>query len=301
MKAVERHVAPSSEYFSYSAGPIAHKYLLYPLLTGHFLFESGYEINRASFDSFLIELILGGTLNVETEDGKFTAGKNDVVLIDCYKWHRYYSRTGGEMLWIHFDGAPARGYYEMITHMNGNVFSTRNAYGIERNISELFETFKRGQILGEAQAALLLTRVLTAMTLNAKPTSSMRCNDFAMSEIIYRINENLDKPLHVGELAKMSSSSKYHFIRTFNRAVGMTPRQYIITARMDQAKYLLKSTPLTVQEIGVKCGYSSASMFCASFKRVVGLTPSQYRNDASALARETRAYTGAFPDSPHER
>ena len=62
----------------------------------------------------------------------------------------------------------------------------------------------------------------------------------------------------------------------------MTPRSYIITVRMDYAKYLLKATPMAVQEIGYQVGYASEGMFCSTFKRVTGCTPSEYRSGAQA-------------------
>ena len=57
----------------------------------------------------------------------------------------------------------------------------------------------------------------------------------------------------------------------------MTPRQYLIAARMERARYLLKATNLPLQAISEQVGYASDNVFCTQFKRRYGLTPTEFR------------------------
>ena len=57
MKSLEPHIAPSSEYFQYTPSLTAQNTFFYPICTGDFLYESGYELHRNSFDSFLLMYI----------------------------------------------------------------------------------------------------------------------------------------------------------------------------------------------------------------------------------------------------
>ena len=91
------------------------------------------------------------------------------------------------------------------------------------------------------------------------------------------INENLHWELSVRQLAEQAHFSEYHFIRLFRSQVGMTPRQYIITARMERARHLLKTTDLPLETISEQVGYTSDSVFCTQFKRRYGVTPTEYR------------------------
>lgn len=74
----------------------------------------------------------------------------------------------------------------------------------------------------------------------------------------------------VQQLAEQAHFSEYHFIRLFRSQVGTTPRQYIITARMERARHLLKTTDLPLETISEQVGYTSDSVFCTQFKRRYG-------------------------------
>ena len=280
MRSIEKHVAAVSEYYNYSPSVNAQNGLLYLRCTGDFTYEPGYDLRRNSFDSFLAEVVLEGTMTFETEGRQYIAKKDDVILLDCYKPHRYFTDTGCRTLWVHFDGVSARAYYNWITNNNGCVFATRNVRKILRAIETIYEMLDSKGSVNEPEIALQLTTALTAMVEAADPSKSVSNNADAMEEVIYYINAHLEEELSIAKLAALASFSEYHFIRVFREAVGMTPRKYIIQVRMDHAKYLLKSTSLSVQEVGYKIGYASESMFCSSFKKSFGMTPSEYRADA---------------------
>lgn len=278
MKTREKNVSPESNYYTYSPSFNAKECFLYPTCLGHFIYGPGYELERESFDSILIEVILDGNIMVETEGRTFLAKKNDVVLIDCYQRHRYYSEKGAEALWIHFDGVSARGYYNWISKLNGNVFTLRNVYQIKKHLNTIYEMFHSTGALNETQIALELAQCMILM-LSSDTESNAKSNLEAMDEILYYISEHLEEELPVKELAALAHLSEYYFIRVFRETMGMTPRQYIISVRMEHAKYLLKTTSFTVQEIGYMVGYASESMFCTTFKKQYGVTPSEYRSN----------------------
>lgn len=276
MRSLEQHVLPSSEYYNFSPSALAREHLLHVLCVGDFQYAAGYDLQRTSFDSFLLEVILEGRVNIETEGENLSAHAGQVVLIDCTKPHRYYSDTGWHALWVHFDGAAARGYFQLILRQNGRVFTTHRQHRIHEALRSVYDMFAQQKPLSEAQMALRLTQALTAMTEPAVPRDRTHLIDQAVSCITQRVGE---EPT-VAELARMVGLSEYHFIRVFRETMGVTPRQYIIANRMNHARYLLKTTGLTIAEIAGMAGYSSESMFTAAFRRTQGVTPSSYRSHA---------------------
>ena len=65
--------------------------------------------------------------------------------------------------------------------------------------------------------------------------------------------------------------------RRFKAATGVTLIDYLQNLRIEEAKRLLESGHMPVDEIGVEVSYEDASFFRRLFKRRTGLTPSQYR------------------------
>ena len=65
--------------------------------------------------------------------------------------------------------------------------------------------------------------------------------------------------------------------RQFKAATGIPLIEYLQNLRVEEAKRLLESGAMPVDDISVEVGYEDASFFRRLFKRRTGLTPSQYR------------------------
>lgn len=247
------------------------------LCVGDFKYEPGYSLRRVSFDGLLLEVILDGQVNIETDGDAFTARAGQVVLIDSTKPHAYHSENGWRALWVHFDGPPARGYMSLVHRQNGRCFSTHRRRSVLEPLQAVFNMFREQQPLSETAMALYLTQALTVMTEPAVPAQD---RSGMIDQAVTSISRRIGSEPSVEELARQVGLSEYHFIRVFREAMGVTPGQYIIGARMSHAKYLLRTTFLPIAEIGSMVGYASESMFSAAFKRTQGVTPSRYRSDS---------------------
>jgi AraC-like DNA-binding protein len=92
-------------------------------------------------------------------------------------------------------------------------------------------------------------------------------------------------PLDTAALAARAHCSEAHFIRSFKKAFGETPHQYLLTRRLERAAALLRNTDYQVAEICFNVGLSSVGSFTSSFRRVYGMTPTQYRAKYPPAAR----------------
>ncbi|WP_227013866.1 AraC family transcriptional regulator [Paenibacillus psychroresistens] len=73
--------------------------------------------------------------------------------------------------------------------------------------------------------------------------------------------------------------SRSHLYALFKEHTDLTPQQYWLNCRMDEAKDELRSSLLSITEIAELLGYSSIHSFSKSFSRIVGKTPSRYRQE----------------------
>jgi AraC-like DNA-binding protein len=87
----------------------------------------------------------------------------------------------------------------------------------------------------------------------------------------------IEEPYTVAGIARQVGISPFHFIRQFEALFGVTPHQYRIQARLDQAKLLLGAGQHSVTEICMRIGFSSLGSFSESFKRRVGVAPTVYQ------------------------
>lgn len=280
MRSYEPHISAGSSYYNYSPSTTARDHFLYPLCVGDFVYEAGYDLRRTTYDSFLLEVILEGSVIIQTGGHTLRAQQGQAVLIDCHQPHRYYSDTGWHACWVHFDGPAAKGYFDLFLRRWGIAFPPCPPE-VSEAIRALYRMFDVSDTLSEVRMALLLTQALSA--LSEPPQHSTQP---LLESITARINGALGSEMSIAGLARSVGLSEYHFIRVFRAQFGMTPRQYIISARMAQARYLLRTTSVPIAEIAEQVGYHSASMFSATFKRLHGCSPGSYRTgpeqDASA-------------------
>ena len=77
------------------------------------------------------------------------------------------------------------------------------------------------------------------------------------------------------DLAEVSGLSRYHFIRVFREATGLTPHAYLTQLRLEQAQRLLMAGT-SIRETAASCGFVDQSHFTNRFKQLHGFTPGEY-------------------------
>lgn len=99
---------------------------------------------------------------------------------------------------------------------------------------------------------------------------------------LQRIEEHPGSVESIDELARQASLSRSHFDRLFRQCAGMPPNQFLMNARIAEAKRLLESTGMQISEIADILGYRDVYFFSRQFKQQTNLSPSQYRTQVFA-------------------
>ena len=92
-----------------------------------------------------------------------------------------------------------------------------------------------------------------------------------------RADRDYAEPLLLEQLAAEAGLSKFHFLRLFRSAYGVTPGEYVSQRRVERAQDLLRATNLTVTEVCHAVGFTSLGSFSARFRALVGETPSAFQ------------------------
>jgi len=92
------------------------------------------------------------------------------------------------------------------------------------------------------------------------------------------IRHNYMVDLNNTELSGIMGYNPQYFIRLFRKHVGLSPHQYVINYRIQEARQLLK-TDRSITEIAELCGFPDVKSFGRSFRNTLGISPSQFRVD----------------------
>src|SRR5437868_6882349 len=106
------------------------------------------------------------------------------------------------------------------------------------------------------------------------------------------IEQHLDEPVTLARLGEAFRQSPFHLQRTFKAVLGISPRAYADSCRMNQLKRNLQAGHSVTRAL-YDAGYSSSSRLYERTASQLGMTPDKYRR--GAIAAPIR-YT--FTDSP---
>lgn len=98
-----------------------------------------------------------------------------------------------------------------------------------------------------------------------------------MLRVLVHIQQHLDEPLELEELAALACFSPCHFHRVFTGMVGESVKEHIRRLRLERAAGQLKLGAAPVTRIAFDAGYGSHEAFTRSFRSAFGRSPSQFR------------------------
>ena len=279
----EPGVLPNSERYFSTPSALSRQLFFYITRCGHYYCDHNFyfidSCDTAKLEShktFLIDYIRKGTMQVEVDGRTFTAEAGQVILTDCRKPHHFYSTDSLERIWIHFDGANSREFFNQIIAFHGGrqVFTPYAESKTEGTMTDLITSLKDG-ICTEAELSQKIYALLCNLLIPPTVTSENQPNPITRT-LIY-INEHLFDNLSIQSLASHAGLSPSHFSRQFRSRTGFSPHEYIVLKRIDEAKMLLHSTNLSIKEIAFHTGYRSEVNFITSFTNKVGISPSTFR------------------------
>jgi AraC-like DNA-binding protein len=152
-------------------------------------------------------------------------------------------------------------------------------------VLEMLETAQRLLRVDPGQAKSLLDRASVMLT----PAPLTETSDagalnglapWQERKVERFVAENLDRTIGVGELALLARLSATHFSRVFKRSFGVTPRDYVMRARLERAKTLLAGTSAPLSQVALDCGFCDQAHMSRIFHQVVGTTPSRWRKQS---------------------
>jgi len=99
------------------------------------------------------------------------------------------------------------------------------------------------------------------------------------------IDGHYAESIELYDIADEAHYSRFHFIRKFKEVYKLTPHQYLMYVRIENAMRLL-TTGMPVVSVCGAVGFEELSSFSRLFKRTVGINPSAYLSKQQALQKQ---------------
>src|SRR5499427_935096 len=105
--------------------------------------------------------------------------------------------------------------------------------------------------------------------------------------VLVHIQNHLDSPLPLDELAEVAHFSPFHFHRIFRGMLGESVKEHVRRLRLERAAHRLRFTGQPVTEIAFDAGYETHESFTRAFAAMFGEPPTEFRNQHRAVAHGT--------------
>ena len=120
-------------------------------------------------------------------------------------------------------------------------------------------------------------RVLAGISRDAPALSGSAPVSAALSATLAYIDDHLDEPLRIPDLAARAGLSPFQFDQRIRTIFGFSAGQYLSRLRIDRACDRLRHSDALLSELALECGYADQAAFTRQFHKTVGLTPGAYR------------------------
>lgn len=98
-------------------------------------------------------------------------------------------------------------------------------------------------------------------------------------QILMYCLENYSEDLSLDRISDDLHVSKTHITHVFSTKLNCNFREYINNMRINDVKYLLEKTDMSILDIMLECGFNSQSTFNRTFIKTCGITPFEYREE----------------------
>lgn len=100
---------------------------------------------------------------------------------------------------------------------------------------------------------------------------------WGLDRVIRLMEENVEMPLRVTELAAVVGTSVRQLERRFEKATGRTPVGFYRSLRLRRSKVMVEQTALSMSEIAFACGFGNPATFARVFVKEFGQSPHRMR------------------------
>ena len=243
-------------------------------------------------------IVLHGTAHHRLQGRNLRVQTGDVYILQERSRHYFYDIEELELINVMYDPARIPLPHALLRGMPGYsaLFLLEPQYRKRHQFSSklqldppaLNQAIRIGeQLIAEAaqdapgKNVMLLARLLELMTFLSRQYGEAQTRQsrelLRIGDVIVSMEQDYRRPWTVSELCARAHMSRSTFLRTFEKAMGLPPIEFLIQRRLDAAARMLRDTDKPVTEIALDAGFSDGNYFARQFRRSRGMTPTEYR------------------------
>ncbi|MDQ2680892.1 MAG: AraC family transcriptional regulator [Candidatus Eremiobacteraeota bacterium] len=143
--------------------------------------------------------------------------------------------------------------------------------------SELEADEPQGRLFADSLGVALAAHLIAHYACGRVHKLDGRLSKRRLGDVMDYIAEHLATNLTLEELSRVINVSPSHFGMLFKNALGIPVHQYVIHARVEAAVRLLSTTPDSLSDVALQCGFANQSHMTKCMQRALNVTPGSLR------------------------
>lgn len=168
-----------------------------------------------------------------------------------------------------FSGSPKVASF----HLNNSEFNDAR-----RLIDSMYKLYMHNKIDEKANIRAYFSMLICLLAQSYTLHHNSDAVPERLSRAVTYINEHFKEKISLPEIAAKASLSVSQFGRIFKATYDMSPFNYVLELRLNEARRLLKHGSLSISEIAFIVGFNDTNYFSRAYKKYFGLSPTKTKN-----------------------
>ena len=228
-------------------------------------------------DAYEVIMILRGEVTYMVEGRRYRLKRGDLVLSLPSVYHDILPTDGipYERHNILVDSSAIPAAIRRMIPSDTDVFDTAE----DGATAELFDRLGQyaTRLTGEARdiaIGAVIAEIMIRLSLYEKGDAAGRFQNRTVGRALGYIHENLAAIQSVEEVCQALYITKSHIHHLFKEHIGVTPKRYIISKKLSEARRLIRRGERPT-EVYIKLGFGDYASFYRNYKRLYGYGPSE--------------------------
>ena len=249
--------------------------------------EAGYSVSEKRIN-YIFHFVGKGlchlTIGDNGQEKKYSVKEGQAFIVRAGIPHTYVSdaEIGCTRYWLSFSGKRAEEVLRRCGVKEGQIIIDEIDLAV---LTKRYNSLYKHICTDGENTFAILSNVTSIFDMLAKSRAKQEADSekvFSDKQLIVKavmeyVRNNLAETLNVKDIAYKFGYDRSYLYRLFLEENGFSIQRYIITCRINRARYLLVETNKPICEIAYEVGYESYAAFSKIFIRETGNAPSMYR------------------------
>lgn len=231
---------------------------------------------------YYLMVLTHGSLDAAAGSTSFRLQPGDVVIYRPNQPYAY-QRVGEERmvyLWAHFTGFDVERILQERGLALDTVYHMERCEETEADFEAIHRLFITRPLYYLEEAGEWLALLLTHIGRRILQSDDAYLRERLKKSLRY-LNHHYNEPIALEKLAAMEYLSPSRYSALFRQMAGVSPQQYLIGLRLQNARELLTHTDMSVSEIARSVGYEDALYFSRLCRKHFGFSPKAFRRQTA--------------------